>query len=309
MPPGWCSSDSEEGAHVAEAESPSPLIYRRRLRAELRKARQEAGLTQEKVAAEMDWSLSKIIRIENGEVSIAINDLRAVLPYYGISDSRHVDELLDLARAAKQRSWWSRFSRYASPQFIQFVEFENSAATIRNFEPQLVPGLLQTEEYARVATSRFADEHNANKLLELRMKRQELVVRKAPPKFYFLINEEVVRRGLGGPTVMESQIQKLIDMAARENVTLQVIPFDVGVFPGMHNPFVIHEFPDAVGNGTANNDALYVENPRGDLISYEKPEEIIFYREVFGQLQSLALDSRGSISLLNRVSREYAGRG
>src|SRR5580704_7099732 len=132
------------------SETTSPVVQRRRLRTELRRARLDAGLTQEQVATAMDWSLSKLIRIENGTVGISMNDLKAILAHYKITDDRRSAELIALSRGARERSWWNSY-RDVAPRLIQLIEYEAAAFIARNFQPLIVPGLLQTEEYARTS--------------------------------------------------------------------------------------------------------------------------------------------------------------
>ena len=142
------------------SDSPSPAVQRRRLRTELRKARLEAGLTQEQVAKAMDWSLSKLIRIENGTTAgISTNDLRAILSHYKITDEYRVAEFLALARASRERSWWSAYRDVVPPRLIQLIEYEEAAYIARNFQDLVVPGLLQTAEYARASTEQLAPGH------------------------------------------------------------------------------------------------------------------------------------------------------
>src|SRR5580700_3556573 len=128
------------------ADGASPLVQRRRLRAELRRARQERDLTQEQVASDMEWSLSKIIRIEGGSTGISANDLKALLRLYEITDPERTDQLTALARAARERSWWSAYRDVAPPALIQLIEYESAASAIRQFESMFVPGILQTED-------------------------------------------------------------------------------------------------------------------------------------------------------------------
>ncbi|MGH3977188.1 MAG: Scr1 family TA system antitoxin-like transcriptional regulator, partial [Pseudonocardiaceae bacterium] len=146
-----------------------PAIHRRRLRSELRNAREAAGMTQRDVAAAMDWSQSKLIRIESGAVNISTNDLRALLHHYNV-DSTRIDALVDVARAGREMTRWSIYKDVASPELIAFLGYESSASIIRTFEPFLVPGLLQTEEYARtVISSREAhNPHTIDPLVDLR---------------------------------------------------------------------------------------------------------------------------------------------
>lgn len=276
---------------VLESDGPTPTVQRRRLRAELRRIRLDANETQEHVAAAMDWSLSKLIRIENGSVSISTNDLKVLLGHYGIVDDDKVEELIGLARAARERSWWRQYRDVASPQLLQFIEYQVAAMITRNFEPVLIPGLLQTEAYARVAIKEFSGrppKERLDDLVALRMRRQELLKRTGPPPWsFFILDEGVVRRRVGSQDVMAAQIRHLIELAGRPDVTIEVVPFSAGVNRGMHGPFVILEFPEP-----EDEDVLYLESPRGDLFHRNDLEEIVTYREIFEELRRMSLWER-----------------
>jgi transcriptional regulator with XRE-family HTH domain len=273
-----------------EGDSPSPAVQRRRLRAELRRIRLGMNQTQEQVAAAMDWSLSKLIRIENGSVNISTNDLKVLLDYYGIVDDRRMEELVALAKAARERSWWSVYRDVASPQLLQFIEYQAAAMITRNFEPLLIPGLLQTEEYAREVIKEFSGRPRLPKdrldaQVALRMKRQELLRRTGPPPwFFFILDEAVLHRVVGSKDVMGRQIRRLIELSSREDMIIEVVPFSAGVQYGMHGPFVILEFEEA-----EDDDVLYLESPRGDLIHRDNPEEVLTYREIFEELRHMSL--------------------
>jgi transcriptional regulator with XRE-family HTH domain len=279
---------------MGESHGLSPAVQRRRLRAELRRIRLDAGETQEHVAAAMDWSLSKLIRIENGSVGISTNDLKVLLGHYGVADDR-VEELIGLARAARERSWWRTYKDVASQQLLQFVEYEAAAMITRSFEPLLVPGLLQTEEYAREAIKEFSGRPSKDRLdalVSLRLRRQKLLDRTEPPPWYFFILDEgVVRHLVGGKEVMDGQIRHLIDLASRNNVTIEVVPFSAGIHRGMQAPFEILEFAE-----TEDEEVLYLEG-RGDWSSREDTEEILVYREVFEELRRISL-GEGSAEFL-----------
>jgi transcriptional regulator with XRE-family HTH domain len=282
-----------------ESDRPTPVVQRRRLRIELRRARLDAGLTQGEVADAMEWSLSKLIRIEAGSVNISTNDLRMLLHKYQIEDADRISDLVALARAARERSWWSGYREIISPQFFQFLEYEAAASIIRNFEPLLVPGLLQTEDYAAAATrglSGRSAEEPSDSLLELRMRRQDLLDRLDPPLLFFILDEAAVRRVVGGKAVMHSQLRHLVDMADRPNVTIEVISFGVGIHPGMAGPFVIHEFPDA-----ADDDVLYLES-QGGVVRQDSVDEISSYRETFEQLREASLGPEGSVAYLRNLA-------
>src|SRR6202044_2932521 len=171
--------------------NPSPVVQRRRLRTELRRARLDADLTQEQVAAAMDWSLSKLIRIENGTVGISTNDLKAILAHYKITDDGRTAEMLALSRGARERSWWSAY-RDASPRLIQLIEYESASFIIRNFQPMLIPGLLQTEEYAAAMIRNYspqATEQEVKTAIEIRMKRQQILQQPEMPLMFFIMDE------------------------------------------------------------------------------------------------------------------------
>ncbi len=272
------------------AAGPDPTVHRRRLRNELRKAREAAGKTQRDVAAAMDWSQSKLIRIETGAVNISTNDLRALLGLYEVDPAR-IAELVELARAAREVPRWNIYRDVASPEYISFLGYESSASVIRSFEPLIVPGLLQTEEYARTVIE-AAEPHNPERvdaLVDLRMQRQEILGREPGPSLHFILDEAVIRRTVGGTNVARRQLRKLREAADYPNVTLRVVPFSLGVYPALRVPYVLFEFPDP-----EDEDVLYLENPFGEFIIRENsPEEKdkiypVNYLGVFWQLEQLA---------------------
>jgi transcriptional regulator with XRE-family HTH domain len=290
---------------MGKSDGPSPAVQRRRLRGELRRMRQEAGETQEQVAAAMQWSLSKLIRIENGSVSISRSDLKVLLEHYGIVDDARIDELLALGKAARERSWWSVYSDVAPPRLLQFVEYEAAARITRSFEPLLIPGLLQTEEYTREVIGKFdasEPKDRTDTLVALRLKRQELLKQDGPPPwFFFILDESVVRRLVGGREVMRGQIRHLIELASRRNVTIEIVPFSAGISRGMQGPFVVFEFPEA-----EDDDVLYLESTRGDWnwTSRENSEEILDYRVIFEELRGMSLGEGGSVEFLRGLLNE-----
>ena len=283
------------------SETTSPVVQRRRLRTELRRARLDAGLTQEQVATAMDWSLSKLIRIENGSVGISQNDLKAILAHYKIIDEKRTTELIALSRGARERSWWNSY-RDAAPRLIQLIEYEAAAFIARNFQPLIVPGLLQTEEYARASIRQLDPKMTESRLedfVEIRMKRQELLQRSDAPLLFFIMDEAVVRRVVGGQDVRRRQLQRLIDVSVMPNVTIEVVPFRAGLLPGLQSQFLIYEFPDA-----ADDDVLYLEGVRGELLSRDSPDDVLSFRESFEQLREASLGPEGSINFLDALIRE-----
>jgi transcriptional regulator with XRE-family HTH domain len=289
---------------MEETVEPGPAVQRRRLRMELRRTRLDADLTQEKVADAMDWSLSKLIRIENGSVSISTNDLKAILHYYNISDEDRVAQLLTLARAARQRSPWNRYATVASKQLIELIEYENAARTTRNFQPLVVPGMLQTVGYVRASTRQLdpdKPEEQVDSMVELRMKRQQLLGRGDAPTMFFVFDEAVVRRIVGGREVMRGQLKRMIDVSDMPNVTIEVVPFEAGLWPGMEQPFVIHGF-----SGAPDDYVLDLENPRGDQFPDEVSslDEISRFLAAFDRLREISLGPEQTIVFLRHLLDE-----
>jgi transcriptional regulator with XRE-family HTH domain len=285
---------------MIDGEGPSPVVQRRRLRTELRKVRQEAQLTQEQVAEAMDWSLSKVIRIENGSVGISTNDLKALLRLYKVIDTERTDELVALAKAGRERSWWSGYREVVPPSLLQLIGYESAAFNIRNFETLFIPGLLQTEEYARTVIKELdGPTKHLDTLVEIRMRRQELLDRVDPPWLFVILDEAVVRRLVGGKAIMRRQIRRLVEMADRPKVTVEVAPFSAGAHPGLKGPFVVIEFPDP-----EDDDVLYLESARGDLISRDAPDEVADHREAFEALRKLSLGPDGSLAYLGKLADE-----
>jgi len=284
-----------------ETGAPDPTVHRRRLRSELRKSREIAGFTQRDTARAMDWSLSKLIRIETGAVSISTNDLRALVAHYGITDQTRVDALLTLARAARERSPWSAYKDLVSPEFVSFLGYESAASVIRNFEPLLIPGLLQTEDYARdvIRELEGPDKRRVDALTDVRMERQEVLNRDDPPSLHCVLDEAVIRRVVGATDVMRRQLRHLKELAQRPKITIRIMPFSQGMYPRLRVPYVLFEFPDPL-----DEDILYIENPQGEMIVREAATEEasnvtpVVYLEVFFQLEQLARQE-GSMSMID----------
>ncbi|MEU3794753.1 helix-turn-helix domain-containing protein [Streptomyces fructofermentans] len=231
-----------------------PALQRRRLREQLRRLRESKHLTQRAVADELEWSHSKIIRIEAGTVGISITDLRALLALYEVADAAQVDAMVSMARAAKERPWWDRYKNSAPQAFVLSIAYENAAAVIRNFEPDLVPGLLQTEEYAREVLRWTSPPDQLEERAELRLERQERLFRPDGPEMHFIVDEGVLARTVGRPGVMRRQLVQLRELADHPKITLRVIPFHLGLYRYFTTSYVIYEFAEA-----DEDMALYLE--------------------------------------------------
>jgi hypothetical protein len=249
----------------------------------------------------MDWSLSKIIRIETGAVGISTNDLKALLSLYKIHDSERTDELVELARASRQSSWWSKYRGDISPQYLQFIEYEEAASVLRTYEPLVLPGLLQTKEYADAIIRIAAPDTPADLMqtrTEIRLTRQLLLEQPSSPTLMCVLDEAAIQRLVGERSIAPGQINRLISLAARPNVTIEIVPFDAGLHPGMLESFIVLEFPDP-----EDSDVLFVETSRDMIISHDEAGEISGYLEVFEHLRSISLGPDGTLAYLMNLSK------
>jgi transcriptional regulator with XRE-family HTH domain len=280
---------------MGERASQDPMVQRRRLRLELREARKGAQLTQKDVAMALDWSPSKVIRIESGSVGISTTDLKALLQHYGVEDGQRIDTLVLMAKSSRTPSW-SQYRDLLNQSFITLLGHESSASTIRQHETAFVPGLLQLEEYGREIMSKVSQRtaEEVDRLWELREQRQRLHDREDPPEMFFILDEAVVRRQVGGARIMRRQLERLREFADRSHVDLRVIPFDRGAHSGMLGPFVILEFLDSV-----DSDLVFLEDTRGDSVFRDEEDETAQYLAMFLGLEEEALSGEASKTLLN----------
>jgi len=270
---------------VAPRSDLDPAVHHRRLLTAFRTLRDGAGLTQAQVAERLGWSVSKVLRIENGKNNISRRDLTALLGLYGVRSKTSVDDLLELASLARQRSW-PHIADAISGEFRVYVGLESSASTIREYEPVLIPGLLQTADYARAVITALSPEGDGEELIErrvqIRRERQKLLAGPTPPRAHFLIDEAAVRRQIGGRAVMLAQLAHLREVNQRPEVSIQIVPFSMGEHVGMTGPFIVLEF--------ANGDEplLYLEDSRQDLLTREDPELTRTYLARFTAIADLA---------------------
>jgi len=285
-------------------DSASPLRLRRRLRTELLTARLKKELTQQQVAKAMEWSLSKMNRIEKAKSGISTNDLKALLRHYGITDKKRTDELVTLARDARQSPWWKRYSDVAPPALLGLIDYESAASAIRQFETIFVPGILQTEEYASAVLQVFYDEESAPDkvaaLVDLRTRRRELVNSENAPKFSFVLDESVIHRRVGSPAITSRQLMRLVDVGNQSNVTIRVVPFTAGLHPGMKGPFEVVQFED-----TPDENMVFLEGPRDDII-IDDPKETKIYLEAFEHITEISLGPSESLDLLRTAADKMA---
>lgn len=281
-------------------------MRRRRLAAELRRLRHEAGLSLEDVADGLGWQPSKLSRIENRQVGVSTADLRKLLVAYKVEDQAYRDHLADIARRATERGWWQSFSSDVVPTALAtLIGLETEARTIRSYEPELVPGLLQTEAYARAIMRAWQPGWTAadiDRRVDIRMARQD-VLREAGvlPQVNCIINEAVLRRTVGGNEVMHEQIEMLAKERDPANVTVQALPFNSGAHPAMAGPFQILTFHDPGDLGIVHLESAMT------ALTLEQPEELRRYDEIWGSLQARALSPEDSRVMMRSYALRYAG--
>ena len=274
----------------------SPTMRRRRLARELARLREERGMTIREAATALEWDPSKLSRVEGLQRGMIVRDVRRLLDLYQVSDEAQREALFELARQAKQRGWWQAYADVMPSEYANLIGLEAEAAEIRTYQPELIHGLLQTEDYARavIRSGRPGDTATeVDRRVEIRMTRQQILDRQDPPRLRVVLNEAAVRRMVGGPDVMRAQLSVLTAERDRSNVTVQVLPFTTGEHPAMASgPFVLLEFPQAADPGVVT-----AENLTGSL-SLDTPEDFRQYARTFDFLQAAALGPRESRDML-----------
>lgn len=275
----------------------SPTLRRRRLSAELRQLRNQAGMTLEQVAERLEFSTAKLRFIESAQwVRPNIGDVRNLLDVYGVTDERRREELLRLAREGRQRGWWQPYSKMLSETYTTYIGLEAEAAKLLTYQPLIVPGLFQTEAYARALIQATPDEISDQVIedrVAVRMERQQILTGSDPLSVWAVIDEAVLRRPIGGPEVMHAQLERLLELARLPNVTLQLIPFDVGAHPGAgRGPFTILQFPQE-----ADRDAVYLDNFAGELY-VEEAGEVNLFHDGFRHLVGVALSPKATMAFV-----------
>ncbi|GAA0905476.1 helix-turn-helix transcriptional regulator [Pseudonocardia zijingensis] len=256
---------------------------RRRLRIELRRARNTAKLTQRQVADALEWSPSKVIRIESGQVGISVTDLRALAGLYGVHDPAVLGELETLARGSRRQPF-ADYRDMIPADTIKYFGYEASASLIRQVQPLVLPGLLQTEDYTRALLRAYGTEAAAiDRVVDSRRERQALFDRAEPPQIFTVLDEAVLRRRVGGTAVMTRQLERLVALAERPHVTIQVVPFDVGAYEAIQGPFIHLEFPDV-----SDPDVVFLDGQQGSATFIDDPEITGRFQESFLALEDLA---------------------
>lgn len=274
------------------AEVGSPEIGRRQLAHDLRRLRASSGRTIDDVARHLECSAAKVSRMETGAVRVGLQDLRAVLELYGVVGAER-DLLFALARQSRLRGWWHAFADVVPPGSETFYGLEHGAATIGQHSTSLVPGLLQTADYARALIGSAAvPEPVRRRRVELRLRRQQLLERPGPPELTVVLDEAVLHRRIGGAAVLAGQLEHLLAVAQRPHVRLQVLPFAVGAHPAAGVSFTVFGFADPGETSVVFREQL-------DANSFlDRPDEVAGYTAALDEACRVATDPDRSRALL-----------
>jgi len=280
-----------------------PVVQSALLCGELVRLRKASGLTQKQVATALDWSPSKLIRMEGGRSSISQVDLDALLGRYNVTSGSHRERLHALNRGAKEPRWWDRYKDDVSQTYLSYVGFEAGASFIRQFQSGFLPDLLQTADYAKAVTGDSVDPARAAAIVDLRLRRQsELAQRNPRPHQYYVVDEAVIRRHVGitrSPHIMPDQLRQIAHTAERDDlVSVRVLPFDVRAQRGLYGTFTLLEFDGGL------SDLLYIDAGRGEFASMVKGTDprVGQYRRDFELLLEDALSVEKSIELIRSVA-------
>ncbi|MEV6152681.1 helix-turn-helix transcriptional regulator [Nonomuraea sp. NPDC052129] len=272
----------------------APTARLRRLAMELRQLRERAGLSREQVAESTEINRATLYRIEMAQAKPQLRTLRALLDAYDVPATRQ-SELISLLKLAKEESWLQVASEGLPDQYATYIGFEQEAKAIFNYQSSFVPGLLQTESYARAAIPGGDPELPAEVVesrVAARMARQ--AQRDPSSALTAIIDEAVLHRVVGGPKIMREQLQRLLDGSEQPHMTLQVIPFVAGVHPGMHGSFVLLQFDHEA------HDVVYIETNAADLF-LESDDDLRRCRNVLERLQAMAVSPEATRDLVARV--------
>jgi transcriptional regulator with XRE-family HTH domain len=271
-------------------------LRQRELGLRLRELRLARNLTIEEVAEQLECSATKISRLETAGRRAIPRDVRDLCGIYSVTDQAEVEELMDLARQGRQPGWWAP---YPDLGFGQFIGLEQEAVSITAFSMYYVPGLLQTEAYARALIKAIENKIDAkilDELVEVRMRRQQLLEKEAKPRYRALLDEAVLHRLVGGVAVMTAQLEKIMVNQTDGKAVVQVIPFSVGAHAASDSNFDFLEFEESSLQGPI----IHVEGLTSNSYQ-ERPSEVERYRDAIDHLRDSALSVRDSTALIARV--------
>lgn len=289
--------DAQQGGSAA-----GPTVLRIALGGQLRRLREERGISREAAGDAIRGSHAKISRLELGRVSFRERDLNDLLTLYGVQEPGERAAFLSLARQANEPGWWHQYGDLLPSWFETYLGLEQAAEIIRTYEAQFVPGLLQTPDYARAVILLGHGQEPAGEVdrrVALRMRRQDILTRQDPPTLWAVIDEAALRRPIGGERIMRGQIEHLIRIAELPNVTVQLLPYSVGGHAAAGGPFTIVRFPE-----TDLPDVVYLEQLTSALY-LDKRNDLDQYQAVMNMLSVQAATPEDTPQLLRELMDEY----
>ncbi|MGI5404195.1 helix-turn-helix domain-containing protein [Streptomyces sp. CA-135486] len=275
-----------------------PTVRRRRLGAELKRLREDAGLKLDDVQERTTLNVPKVSRIETARIGVKPADLDALLDLYGVDDVAKRAVLHSLAREGARRGWWQTYRDSISPAYADLISLEAEAKSFRSFQTTLIPGLLQTAAYARAtieAIGMTSTAESVNALVQVRQARQAVLTRPEPLELWAIIHEAALRPQIPGPHVMREQLQRLLDQTDLPHVSIQVLPLTASPHPGLAGPFSVIGFPE-----TSDLDVALLESMTSTLY-VEDPAEVALYGSAFERLRAAALPFDASADLIART--------
>ncbi len=280
-----------------------PVVQSALLRAEIVRLRKRSKLTQEQVARSLEWSPSKLIRVEGGHSSITKVDLDALLDQYGVPADGDRDRLQRLNRGARSTGWWDAYSKEVGAPYLKYVGYEAGASLIRQFSGTVIPGLLQTQPYAQALTTSAIEAVGVGPVVRLRMQRQEeLAKRDDPPRQQYVLDEATIRRHVGvdsDPGVMPAQLNHIVDIAAKDDrISVRLIPFTRDAY-GLSGAFTLLEFEGDLP------DLVYLDPGQAELaVIATESDRVSNYASKFETLLDLALPEDESVEFIRAVAED-----
>ncbi|MFI6169541.1 helix-turn-helix domain-containing protein [Nocardia sp. NPDC051052] len=290
--------DDDGQVHPVVAER-GPTVLRIALGGQLRRLREAKGITREAAGDAIRGSHAKISRLELGRTGFKERDIRDLLSLYGVNDTDERERFLDLARQANEPGWWHRYSDLLPQWFGTYLGLEQAASKIRTYEAHLVPGLLQTPEYARAVVALGYEDADTDRRVQVRQRRQEILHRSDPPIVWAVIDEAALHRPVGGPRVHREQMEHLIQLAALPTVTVQVLPYSAGEHAAAGSSFSILRFAES-----ELPDIVYLEHLTSALY-LDRRQDLALYLSVMDRLSVQAERPEKSVEILRKYAEGY----
>ncbi|MEU4832499.1 helix-turn-helix transcriptional regulator [Streptosporangium sp. NPDC023615] len=281
----------------------SPTARHRRLVAELNRLRKDSGLSRVEVAERIGSTDTTVWRYETGQTRPRPSDVSALTDVYGVTGEARAS-LIQMAVEARRRDWWHRHRQALKPGFDSYIGLEAEASLVRSYEPLVVPGLMQTEPYARAvieATAVAQTPSTVEETVAVRISRQRLLHGPGDPiHLVAVLDEAVIRRRIGGGDTMSEQLEHLVHLGGLPNVEIRVLPFSAGAHPAMDGPFCLLSFPEP-----EDPDLLYLEQAASGLLP-DEPEQVSRYASMFESLCAMALGQEASAAFIAQMAGRFS---